>query len=139
MKKPASAPPAVFRIALEIRDAAAIGRDYARLLGVEARAVGGGRVYFDCGPVILALVDVSGERRKPKPIAQDIYFAVANLKAFHARAKGLGWLADGEVHGEEGGAIVVRPWGERSFYAVDPFGNRLCFVDGKTLFTGRRR
>jgi len=32
---------------------------------------------------------------------------------------------------------VERPWGERSFYAVDPFGNPLCFVDQKTLFTGR--
>jgi hypothetical protein len=35
------------------------------------------------------------------------------------------------------GAIVRRPWGERSFYAVDPFGNKLCFVDRATLFTGR--
>lgn len=30
----------------------------------------------------------------------------------------------------------VRPWGERSFYCRDPFGNGLCFVDEKTLFTG---
>jgi hypothetical protein len=32
--------------------------------------------------------------------------------------------------------VVKRPWGERSFYAVDPFGNRLCFVAGDTVFTG---
>jgi catechol 2,3-dioxygenase-like lactoylglutathione lyase family enzyme len=138
MKKPVSAAPAVFRVALEVTDSAATGRSYADLLGVEARAVGGGRVYFDCGPVILALVDVSGERRKPKPVAQDVYFAVEDVKSVHARAKRLGWLADGDVHGESGGAIVTRPWGEKSFYAVDPFGNRLCFVDRKTLFTGRR-
>ena len=36
------------------------------------------------------------------------------------------------------GAIVVRPWGERSFYAEDPTGNPLCFVDDRTLFTGTR-
>ena len=35
------------------------------------------------------------------------------------------------------GEIAVRPWRERSFYMHDPFGNPLCFVDEKTLFTGR--
>ena len=33
--------------------------------------------------------------------------------------------------------MIVRPWGERSFYAFDPFGNGLCFVDETTVFTGR--
>jgi hypothetical protein len=32
---------------------------------------------------------------------------------------------------------VTRPWGERSFYAFDPDGNGLCFVDERTVFTGR--
>jgi hypothetical protein len=40
------------------------------------------------------------------------------------------------VHGEPAGAICKRPWGERSSYAVDPFGNPLCFVDRATVFTG---
>jgi len=34
--------------------------------------------------------------------------------------------------------IEVRPWGERSFYARDPFENPICFVDSQTLFTGER-
>jgi hypothetical protein len=33
------------------------------------------------------------------------------------------------------GEIARRPWGERSFYMRDPFGNPLCFVDEGTLFT----
>ena len=33
--------------------------------------------------------------------------------------------------------IDKRPWGERSFYCLDPDGNRLCFVDQSTLFLGR--
>ena len=33
---------------------------------------------------------------------------------------------------------TTRPWGERSFYLRDPFGNPLCFVDAATLFTGPR-
>ena len=55
----------------------------------------------------------------------------------HARARGLKCLSKEDVHGEPAGEIVKRPWGERSFYARDPFQNRLCFVDAQTLFTGR--
>jgi hypothetical protein len=32
--------------------------------------------------------------------------------------------------------VAVQSWGERSFYARDPFGNPICFVDSGTLFTG---
>ncbi len=32
---------------------------------------------------------------------------------------------------------VTRPWGERSFHADDPFANGPCFVDERTVFTGR--
>jgi hypothetical protein len=48
----------------------------------------------------------------------------------------LGALSKADVHGESAGDVVRRPWGERSFYAYDPGGNGLCFVDAKTLFTG---
>ena len=34
------------------------------------------------------------------------------------------------------GAVATRPWGERSFYARDPFGNGICFVDRESVFTG---
>ena len=30
----------------------------------------------------------------------------------------------------------TRPWGERSFYGRDPFGNPICLVDSGTTFTG---
>jgi hypothetical protein len=32
------------------------------------------------------------------------------------------------------GEIATRPWGQRSFYMRDPFGNPLCFVDETTIF-----
>ena len=35
------------------------------------------------------------------------------------------------------GDITVKPWGERSFYVEDPWGNGICFVDETTRFTGR--
>jgi hypothetical protein len=63
---------------------------------------------------------------------------VTDIDAIHARASKLACLAKGVVHGEPAGSIVVRPWGERSFYVVDPYGNELCFVDASTIFTGSR-
>ena len=67
-------------------------------------------------------------------------FAVrADLAEAHRRARALKCLSKGDVHGESAGDIVVRPWGERSFYAFDPFGNPICFVDARTVFTGKRR
>jgi catechol-2,3-dioxygenase len=134
MKKRA---PEVFRVALEVGSCAKAQTFYSKLLGMDGRRVGGGRVYFDCGSVILALVDVSAGRKKPKAISQDLYFAVPDVEAVHARARALRCLSKVSVHGDKAGALVTRPWGERSFYAEDPFGNGLCFVDQKTLFTGR--
>jgi hypothetical protein len=31
--------------------------------------------------------------------------------------------------------VITRPWGERSFYIVDPWGNDLCFCENGTLYT----
>ena len=100
---------------------------------MKGRRVGGGRTYFDCGGVILALVDV----KKPEAGPEYLYFAVPNVRTVHARARRLRCLSKEDVHGVPGGGLARRPWGEVSFYAVDPWGNRLCFVDRKTLFTGR--
>jgi hypothetical protein len=130
--------PSIFRVSLEVGSSEKAHAFYADLLGIAGRPVGGGRVYFDCGPVILALVDVSAGRKKPKPIAQDVYLAVPDVEAFHARAKKRRCLSKEDVHGAPAGSLVTRPWGERSFYAEDPWGNGLCFVDEDTLFTGER-
>jgi hypothetical protein len=123
--------PAIFRIFVPVPDLAKGVGFYQRLFDDEGRVIRGGRHYFDCGSVILAVVENAGP-----PIADHIYFAVPNLETVHTRAKDLVALELGEVHGAPAGEIVVRPWGERSFYARDPFGNGLCFVDETTLFTG---
>ena len=59
-----------------------------------------------------------------------------DVDAVHARARELNCLSTEDVHGSAGD-VITRPWGERSFYAHDPWGNGLCFVDEKTLFTGK--
>lgn len=124
--------PNIYRIIIPVSDSEKAFDFYSRLLGTEGRSVGGGRYYFDCGAVILALLD----NKKP-PNSEYVYFSVSDLDAVYARAKELNCLSTGEVHGLSAGEISVRPWGERCFYAYDPFGNGLCFVDEKTLFTGR--
>jgi hypothetical protein len=49
-----------------------------------------------------------------------LYFAVSDIEAVYARAKGLKALAPYKGHGEPAGTVKQRPWGERSFYVVDP-------------------
>jgi predicted enzyme related to lactoylglutathione lyase len=126
--------PNLFRVILEVSDLDRAATFYSTLLGTPGRRVSEERHYFDCGPVILAIMD---PQRPPRPISQPVYFAVADIESLHARARELGCLSPDEVHGASAGEIVTRPWGERSFYAQDPTGNELCFVDEKTAFTGR--
>lgn len=129
--------PTLFRVTLQVSDLEKTAGFYARLLGLEGRRIRGARHYFDCGPVILALVDPTDGGVQPQPMADCVYLRVKDLEGIHARARELGCLDEELVHGQSGGEIATRPWGERSFYARDPVGNGLCFVDERTLFTGR--
>jgi len=130
--------PRLFRIILQVPDLDHAEQFYGELLGDKGRRIPrASRHYIDCGPVILALVDVRADGETPKPLPDNIYFAVSNLEEVHAKAKALNCLSSEDVHGDSAGDIVVRPWGERSFYVIDPWDNKLCFVDEKTLFTGK--
>jgi hypothetical protein len=128
----------LFRIILQVDDLDKAAAFFAKLLDDPGRRIPrASRHYVDCGPVILALVDVAAGGEEAKPLPDRIYFAVADLEAVYSRAKDLDCLSSEDVHGASAGEIVVRPWGERSFYVNDPWGNGLCFVDEKTLFTGQ--
>lgn len=129
--------PVLFRLILQVSDLDKAARFYSELLGTDGRSIRGARHYFDCGPVILALVDPTGEGEAAKPNADFIYFATPELEQVYERARKLDCLSGDQVHGAKAGEIIVRPWGERSFYVYDPFGNGLCFVDQSTVFTGR--
>jgi catechol 2,3-dioxygenase-like lactoylglutathione lyase family enzyme len=129
--------PRLFRVVLQVWDLDRAAAFYAELLGSKGRRIPGARHYFDCGSVIVALLDPTRGPTAARPAPEHVYFSVAGIEAIHARARELGCLSTEEVHGESSGEIVTRPWGERSFYAEDPFGNRLCFVDETTIFTGR--
>jgi catechol 2,3-dioxygenase-like lactoylglutathione lyase family enzyme len=133
--------PTLYRIILQVDNLDQAEEFYGKLLGDRGRRIPrGSRHYIDCGPVILALVNVNGEGipgLEPKPLPDYIYFAVSDVEAVYQRAQELQCLSTEDVHGESAGDLVKRPWGERSFYAHDPWGNGLCFVDENTLFTGK--
>lgn len=120
----------LFRVIMPVPDVSRAAAFYAAVLDMPGQPVAGGsRHYFDCGGTILALANPGEhDNRSFSPNPDHVYFSVEDLEGALSRAKGVGcdWL----------GEIEVQPWGERSFYARDPFGNPICFVDGSTLFTG---
>lgn len=122
--------PRLFRVILPVPDIDRAAAFYARLLGTPGERVWESRHYFDCGGTILACLDPrrEGWNRDAVPNVELLYFAVRDVDAFHARAAQLEW--------RRLDAIETRVWGERSFYAEDPFGNPLCFVEASTAFTG---
>jgi catechol 2,3-dioxygenase-like lactoylglutathione lyase family enzyme len=125
----------LFRVTLEVADLERATELYRDLLGIEGGRHPGARHYFDCGGTILAVLDVSRGGLTPTPGPKSVYFAVDDLDAVHKRAADHGVLAPYQVHGEPAGEVLERPWGERSFYVVDPWGNDLCFCQDGTLFT----
>lgn len=130
----------IFRViipALDIDQSAAF---YAALLDQPGMRISGGRHYFRCGGVVLAVYSPAGDGDRTTPHSNfgHVYFAVEALEPYFGRARELGALQSKTGDGGLAmGEIATRPWGERSFYCDDPFGNPLCFVDLATLYTGR--
>jgi predicted enzyme related to lactoylglutathione lyase len=120
----------VFRIAIPATQIERSRVFYERVLAIDVDSTVPSRLYFHCGDVIVAVIDWAVEGRGAfEPTPDNLYFATEDLEAVYARAIG----AEARVVSP----IEMRPWGERSFYCLDPDGNRLCFVDDTTLFLGR--
>ena len=132
----------LFRVILPVADIAAAAEFYSALLAQPGFRVSPGRHYFRVGAVTLAVYDprADGDSSTPRPNFDHVYFAVDDIESAFRRAEQVGGLSaeigDGNL---PMGKIERRPWGERSFYMRDPFGNPLCFVDEKTLFTAQKR
>jgi catechol 2,3-dioxygenase-like lactoylglutathione lyase family enzyme len=129
----------LFRVIMPVGDLEKAVRFYAALLDQPGMRISGGRHYFRCGGVTLAVYSPAGDgdSTQPRKNFGHVYFATASLEACYSRAQAVGGLSR-EI-GDGGlpmGEIAKRPWGERSFYVDDPFGNPLCFVDASTLFKG---
>jgi predicted enzyme related to lactoylglutathione lyase len=125
--------PRLFRVILPVSDIDRAALFYGRLFAMTGERVSPGRHYFDCGGTILACVDprADGDPYDARPNLEPVYFAVEDIESVFERAQSAGCNELDE-------AIATQPWGERSFYARDPFDNPICFVDEKTMFTGSK-
>jgi len=121
----------LFRVILPAADLDEAAAFYIAILGLPGERVFGGRHYFDCEGTILACVEPSGEGLELRPNLDHVYFSVDDIDEMFRRARtaGCSWLGEG---------VEMRVWGERSFYARDPSGNPICFVQAGTEFTGGR-
>lgn len=125
--------PRLYRVILPVRDIEKARNFYAHVLDMPGERVSPGRHYFNLGGTILAVYDPTSDG---DPIGegwkhhenQYLYIAVADLEAAYARARAVGATILGDIES--------MPWGERLFYARDPFQNPICFVDDQTLFMG---
>ena len=130
----------LFRVLVPVGDIEAAAVFYARVLGSSGKRVSPGRHYFECGGTILACFDpkADGDGYAARPNPECLYLAVADLEATLAACRSAGAaFPEGSPPGVGPlASIEDRPWGERSFYAADPFGNPLCFVEEDTVFTG---
>jgi predicted enzyme related to lactoylglutathione lyase len=133
--------PHLFRVIVPVSDIERAAHFYGALLGDEGPRVSPGRHYFDCEGTILVCYDpqADGDGRVAKPLPESIYIAVDDLESTYACAEAAGASLSAAIVPDVGplGRIAQRPWGERSFYATDPFENPLCFVARDSVFTGR--
>jgi uncharacterized glyoxalase superfamily protein PhnB len=123
--------PRVFRLIQPVDDIETAVAFYALVIGDPGERIALNRHYFTCGGVVLACVEAPLEHREARP-AKDpriIYLADDDVDEVFERVRAAGprWLDD---------TIATQFWGERSFYADDPFGNPLCFVQEDTLYVG---
>ncbi len=123
----------LYRVIHPVNDMDIAAQFYSSVLGTEGERVSPGRHYFECGGTILACYDPAADGDDPGAgwrhhRNQYLYFAVVDLDAACRAVADAG----GEITAE----IDSMPWGERMFYAKDPFGNPISFVDQSTVYTG---
>ena len=132
--------PKLYRVIVPVADIDRAATFYGAVLAMPGMRISPGRHYFDCDGTILACFSpqADGDGYEPTPNPEWLYFAVDDLEAVYEAAQRAGAAVPPDDAGGHGpmGKIVTRPWGERSFYALDPFGNKICFVDRETMFTG---
>jgi predicted enzyme related to lactoylglutathione lyase len=119
----------VTRVLIRVPDIERAVSFYDHVLGTAGRRVTPGRCHYALGGVELACYDPAADgdlhdTEQGKSYWQ-LYVAVDDLEAACERVRDSG----GHIHQP----ISVKPWGERSFYATDPFGNRLGFLDVATV------
>ena len=128
-------PVRLFRVLVRVNDIEKAAAFYNVVLGVDGNRISPGRHHYRCGETELACYDPAADGdahdTEVNPSTTQLYFAVEDLEASLSR-----------VRSSDAGQVVqdieTKPWGERTFWAADPTGNRLCFVDAHTVARRRR-
>ena len=126
--------PRLIRIVIPVSDIEQAASFYFKVLGLPGKRVSPGRHFFELEGCILTCYDpLSNGDRLGKGWMhhekQYVYISVKNLETQFIRFRN---TTEAELDSD----IHINKWGERLFHGRDPFGNPLCFVDEKTVFTG---
>ncbi|HLF34514.1 MAG TPA: VOC family protein [Cyclobacteriaceae bacterium] len=124
----------LYRIIFPVNDINEATNFYSNVFEQAGLRVSPGRHYFDLGGTILAIYDPIADGdviKQPWTFHENqyIYIATDNLESVHKK-----FHNSNSKHVDK--RVQLMPWGEKLFYANDPFGNPICFVDGKTIFKG---
>jgi catechol 2,3-dioxygenase-like lactoylglutathione lyase family enzyme len=122
------------RVILPVRSIEKAIEFYQTLFDMKGVRVSTGRHYFNLGGTIVACYDPMADEDDSAPdwkphFNQYFYFSTRQLEKVFERLKRI----DDNLIQQP---IETMPWGERLFYAKDPSGNPICFVDETTVFTG---
>lgn len=124
--------PKLYRMIFPVGDIDKAEKFYSKILKQKGIRVSPGRHYFNLGGTILACYDPKADGDKQGNWKfhenQYIYISVSNLESVRNEMKKFDCKFLGEIE--------KMPWGETLFYANDLFGNPICLVDEKTIFTG---
>jgi uncharacterized glyoxalase superfamily protein PhnB len=117
------------RVLIRVPDIETAAAFYDYVSGVSGTRVSPGRHHLELGGIELACYDPVAEGdlhdTAQTPSLWQLYITADDLEAVLERVQS----ASGRVEQP----ISTKPWGERSFYAFDRFGNRLCFIDSGSL------
>ena len=122
----------LFRVVLPVSDIELAAEFYFQVLGVKGKRISAGKHFFEYDGFTLSCYDplANGDKLGQGWMHHEnqyTYFSVKNLDTLFFR---LLKIPDAEIDSN----INENELGERLFYASDPFGNPLCFVDEKTVF-----
>jgi len=117
----------LYQVVLAVSDIDQAEKFYSHLLGTPGRRISPGQHHFDCGGMILICYDPSaeGDSSQAPSSPHRLYFVVEDIEAVFERARSGGCASMDEQ-------ILSQPWGDRSFFAKDPFKNSLGFLDEAT-------
>jgi len=124
----------LIRIVLPVSDIELAATFYFNVLGIPGKRIDKGMHFFKCGELALICYDPlpNGDKLGQGWMHHEnqfTSFSVNNIEATFIRILN---NPDAEVDSN----IQENNLGEKLFYALDPFGNPICFIDEKTIFEG---